>query len=154
MHPHVSGTERVGFLKARRSWEPGSQNSDIRVKTWNPGHGDSQIRQNLNLRVRTWNPVQPLNFHFSAICGRHLLWSPLDVVIIRLFLRACFPTTCSPTAPYFGWCLGGVTFNLKMSGQFLCAVPKICAVGQKNITNHTQKLNFACSWWEGYSTLE
>ncbi len=33
MHPHVSGTERVGFLKARRSWEPGSQNSDIRVRT-------------------------------------------------------------------------------------------------------------------------
>jgi hypothetical protein len=24
MRPHVSGTERVGFLKARRSWEPGS----------------------------------------------------------------------------------------------------------------------------------
>jgi hypothetical protein len=22
MRPHVSGTERVGFLKARRSWEP------------------------------------------------------------------------------------------------------------------------------------
>jgi hypothetical protein len=24
MHPHVSGTECVGFLKARHSWEPGS----------------------------------------------------------------------------------------------------------------------------------
>ncbi len=74
MHPHVSGTERVGFLKARCSWEPGSQNSDICVRTWNLVHGDSQIRQNLNLRVKTWNPVQPLNFPFSAFCGRCLLW--------------------------------------------------------------------------------
>jgi hypothetical protein len=64
----------------------------------------------------------------------------------RLFLRACFPTACSPTAPYFGWCLGGVTFNLKMSGQFLHAVPKMCAVGQKNVTDRMQKLNFACGW--------
>ncbi len=24
MRPHVSGTERVGFLKARRSWKPSS----------------------------------------------------------------------------------------------------------------------------------
>ena len=75
MHPHVSGTERMGFLKARRSWEPGSRNSNIRVRTWNPVHGDSQIRQNLNLCVRTWNPVQPLNFPFSAFCGRCLLWT-------------------------------------------------------------------------------
>ncbi len=75
MHPHVSGIERVGFLKARRSWEPGSQNSDIRVRTYNPVHGDSQIKQNLNLRVRTWNPVQPLNFPFSAFCRRRLLWT-------------------------------------------------------------------------------
>ncbi len=73
MHPHVSGTEHVGFLKARRSWEPGTQNSDIHVRTWNLVHGDSQIRQNLNLRVRTWNPVQPLNFPFSPFCGRRLL---------------------------------------------------------------------------------
>ncbi len=77
MHPHVSGTERVGFLKARHSWEPGSQNSDICVRTWNPVHGNSQIRQNLNLRVRTWNPVQPLNFPFSTFCGRRLLWTSI-----------------------------------------------------------------------------
>jgi hypothetical protein len=63
-----------------------------------------------------------------------------------LFLRACFPTARSPSAPYFGWCLGGVTFNLKISGQFLRAVPKMCAVSQKNITDRTQKLNFACGW--------
>ncbi len=75
MHPHVSGTERVGFLKARRSWEPGSQNSDIHVRTWILVHGNSQIRQNLNLHVRTWNPVQPLNFSFSAFCGMYLLWT-------------------------------------------------------------------------------
>ncbi len=36
---------------------------------------DSQIRQNSNLRVRTWNPVQPLNFPLSAFCGRCLLWT-------------------------------------------------------------------------------
>jgi hypothetical protein len=59
---------------------------------------------------------------------------------VRLFLLACFPTARSPTAPYFGWCLGGVTFNLKMSDQFLHAVPKMCAVGQKNVTDRTQKL--------------
>ncbi len=46
MHPHVSGTESVGFLKARRSWKPGSQNSDIHVRTWNLVHGNSQISQN------------------------------------------------------------------------------------------------------------
>jgi hypothetical protein len=63
---------------------------------------------------------------------------------IRLFLRACFLTARSPTAPYFGWCLEGVTFNFKMPGQFLRAVPKMCAAGQKNVTNRTQKLNFAC----------
>jgi hypothetical protein len=27
MRPHVSGTERVGFLKARRSWEPSSSST-------------------------------------------------------------------------------------------------------------------------------
>ncbi len=27
MHPHGSGTERVGFLKARRSWEPSSSST-------------------------------------------------------------------------------------------------------------------------------
>ncbi len=75
MQPHVSGTERVGFPKARCSWESGSQNSDIRIRTWNLVHGDSQIRQNSNLRVRTWNQVQPLNFLFSAFCGRSLLWT-------------------------------------------------------------------------------
>jgi hypothetical protein len=74
MHPHVSVTERVGFLKARR-WEPGSPNSDICVRTWNPVHGNSQIRQNSKIHVRTWNPVQPLNFPFSAFCERHLLWT-------------------------------------------------------------------------------
>ncbi len=75
MDPHVSGTEHVGFLKARRLWESGSQNSDICVRTWNPVHGDSQIRQNSNLRIRTWNPVQSLNFPFSAFCRRRLLWT-------------------------------------------------------------------------------
>ncbi len=74
MHHHVSGTECLGFLKARCLWEPGSQNSNICVRTWNPVHGNSQIRQNLNLHARTWYPVQPLNFPFSAFCGRRLLW--------------------------------------------------------------------------------
>ncbi len=27
MHPHVPGTERVGFLKARRLWEPSSSST-------------------------------------------------------------------------------------------------------------------------------
>ena len=75
MHPHVSGTECVGFLKARCLREPGSQNSDICVRTWNPVHGDSQIRQHLNFHVRTWNLVQLLNFPVSASCRRHLLWT-------------------------------------------------------------------------------
>ncbi len=49
---------------------------------------------------------------------------------IRQYLRACFPTvSCLPTACYFGWHLGGVTFNLRLSGQFVCAVPKMRAVG-------------------------
>jgi hypothetical protein len=47
----------------------------------------------------------------------------------RQYLRACFPTARLPTARYFGWRLGGVTFNLRLAGQFLCAVPKMHAVG-------------------------
>ncbi len=62
----------------------------------------------------------------------------------RLFLRACFPTARSPTARYFGLCLGGVTLNFKLSGQFLLAVPKMCAVGRKNDTDRTKKSIFAC----------
>ncbi len=50
----------------------------------------------------------------------------------RQFLRACFPTARSPTARYFGLCLGGVTLNFKLSGQFLRAVPKIRKNERKN----------------------
>ncbi len=70
------------------------------------------------------------------------------------YLRACFLTACLPTAHYFGWRLGGVTFNLRLSGQFLCAVPKMHAVGWKNDTDCTQKKIFACGQLGGYSTLE
>jgi hypothetical protein len=61
----------------------------------------------------------------------------------RLYLLACFLTAQLPTAHYFGWCLGGVTFNLNLSGQFLRVVPKMRAFGQKNHTDRTQKLIFA-----------
>ena len=46
-------------------------------------------------------------------------------MIIRLFLRDCFPTARLPTARFFGWYLGGTTFNLNLSGQFLRAVRKL-----------------------------
>ncbi len=103
MHPHVSGTEHVGFLKARCSWEPGSQNSDIRVRTWNLVHGNFRIRQNSNLRVSTWNPVQPLNFPFSAFCGRRLLWTSIG----RNYHSYWWPYACTfffrKTVRFFFW---------------------------------------------------
>ncbi len=72
----------------------------------------------------------------------------------RLCLRACFPTARSPTACYFGLCLGGVTFNFKLSDQFLRAVPKMRAVDRKNDTDRAKKSIFACGQCGGYSTLE
>jgi hypothetical protein len=87
--------------------------------------------------------------------GYDLAISPgCNVSYNRLFLRACFPTARSPTARYFGLCLGGVTLNFKLSGQFLRAVPKMRAVGRKNDTDRTQKSIFACGRCGGYSTLE
>ena len=56
---------------------------------------------------------------------------------------ACFPTARLPTARFFGWCLGGMTFNLNLSGQFLRAVRKLHAIGQKNLSDRTKKRNFA-----------
>ena len=68
---------------------------------------------------------------------------------------ACCPTTLSPTARFPGWYLGGMPLNLNLSGQFLRAVRKLCAGGRKeHFTNHSQKRNFVCGRWEGYSMLE
>ena len=53
------------------------------------------------------------------------------MVLNRQLLRSCFPTAHSPTARYYGLCLVGVTFNFKLSDQFLRAVPKMRAVGRK-----------------------
>ncbi len=148
MHPHVSETERVGFLKARCSW-----NLVVKTPIFVSGHetrstaipklGKTWISMSGHKTRSNWW-IFPFPPFAEGVCSE----CQLDVIIIRLFLRACFLTARSPTAPYFGWCLGGVTFNLKMPGQFLRAVSKMCAVGQKNITDCTQILNFVCSQWE------
>ncbi len=82
MHPHVSGTEHMGFLKARHLWEPGSQNSDICVRTWNPvlaipKLGKIQIFvSGHETRSNRW--IFPfLPFAEGVCCER-----PLDVIII------------------------------------------------------------------------
>ena len=56
-----------------------------------------------------------------------------------MYLRACFPTARSPTARFFGWCLGGTTFNLNLSSQFLRVVRKLRAVGRKTSPTERKK---------------
>ncbi len=69
-------------------------------------------------------------------------------IISRLYLLACFPTARSPTAHYFGWCLGGMTFNLNLSGQFFVCSPKNARGWLKKMTPTARKNKFlhAVGW--------
>jgi hypothetical protein len=75
--------------------------------------------------------------------GYDLAISPgCNVSYSRLFLRACFPTARSPTARYFGLCLGGVTLNFKLSLVSFCVRSQKCVRSVEKMTPTARKNQF------------
>ncbi len=94
IHPHVSGTEHMGFLKARHSWEPGSQKSDICVRTKViPKLGKTWISVSGH---ETWSNhwIFPFPPFAEGVCCERLL----DVIVIptNSHTTVCFfPKNCT-----------------------------------------------------------
>jgi hypothetical protein len=59
----------------------------------------------------------------------------------RQYLWACFPTARSPTSHYFGWRLGGVTFNL-WSVFCVRSLKRVRSV--EKMTSTARKKGFLC----------
>ena len=76
----ISSNVESGFLQ---DMKPGLQrvrslaNSDLRVRTWNPVHRESEVWQNLDLRIRTWTPVHRESevWQILDLCVR--TWNPV-----------------------------------------------------------------------------
>ncbi len=62
-----------------------------------------------------------------------------SIVTIECIYEPVFRAHAHQPHAFFGWCLGGTTFDLNLSGQFLRAVRKLRAVGRKNFTDRTEK---------------